>query len=247
MSKKIYHITNGDALTERLKTLNIEGDIITMRECLIDGPKECSEGFETFFKARETFIYKQFGHELSYEDYVVAQFMKMQEIPEGSQLCFWFEDDLFCQANWWFLLYYLKDNKSKKYVIRSGDASPYSFARLSDNELLKVYETREELVEPELTSLWQLYVTDDRQGIDALPESFLSKYYFIKPAFRAHIDRLPLNKSLGKPKDTIKEIGAEFGFKDFGKLFQEFQRRLPIYGYGDLQVQNMLKELKKEN
>ncbi len=243
----MYHITNGDSLTERLKTLNIEGDIITMRECLMEGPKDCSDGFEAFFKAREAFIYTQFGNELSYEEYVVAQFRRMREIPEGSEVCFWFEDDLFCQANWWFLLYYLKDSKTKKHLIRSGDASPYSFARLGDNALLKAYEAKEEIVEQELTALWELYVNDDEKSIEALPESFLKKYYFVKPAFRAHIDRLPQGNSLGKPKEVLKEIGEGLGFENFGKLFQEFKDRLPIYGYGDLQVQHMLKELKQEN
>lgn len=247
MTKQLYHITNGDALTERLTTLHIEGDSITMRECLIDGPKDCSDGFEAFFKAREVFIYGQFGNELSYEDYVVSQFKRMQAIPEDSEIYFWFEDDLFCQANWWFLLYYLRDNKATKYLVRSGDVSPYSFAKLSGTELLNAFEARIELVEQELTSLWKLYANDDSQGIDALPESLVKKYYFVKPAFEAHMDRWPSGNSLGKPKETLKEIGVELGFENFGKLFQEFQRRLPMYGYGDLQVQNILKELKKEN
>ncbi len=247
MPEHIYHITNGDALSDRLEELKIEGVILTMRECLIDGPKDTSKGFEVFLKLREGFIYEQFGREHSYDEYVVSEFKKMKKISEDSVIYFWFEDDLFCQANWWFLLYYLRDSKAKKYLVRSGDTSPYSFARLSDKELLNAFEVRVELVEQELTALWELYANDDSQGIEALSESFVKKYYFVKPAFKAHMDRLPSSNSLVKPKETVKEIGAELGFENFGKLFQEFQRRLPMYGYGDLQVQNILKELKKEN
>ena len=61
------------------------------------------------------------------------------------------------------------------------------------------------------------------------------------------MDRLPQGNSLGKPKETLLTIGKEIGYVNFGKLFKEFQKSLPIYGYGDLQVQHMLKELKKEH
>lgn len=217
-----------------------------MRECMIDGPKAISQGMQAFFKAREGFIYEQFGRELDYNEYVVSQFNKMRAIPEGSELCFWFEDDLFCQANWWFLLYYLKDVKANKYLVRAGDASPYSFATLSDNQLLKAYDGKEELTENELTSLWQHYESETSKGLEALPETFFKAYPYVKSAFKAHIDRLPSKDALGLPKETLKAIGAKIGFEDFGSVFQEFQKRLPYYGYGDLQVLNMIKELKKE-
>jgi len=170
----------------------------------------------------------------------------MQEIPDKGVICFWFEDDLFCQANFWFLMYYLKNHKAQKFLVRSGDSSPYSFAGLNDEGFLEAFKQRKELVAEELAVLWGLYVADDRDGVEALSEGFLKEYPFVKVAFEAHFDRLTSSQSLGKPMQTLKEIGAEMGFEDFWKVFQEFQKRVPIYGYGDLQVQNMLKELNKE-
>ena len=217
-----------------------------MRECMIDGPRDFSQGVEVFFKARAAFIYEQFGRELSYKEYVVSQFEKMHEIPDEGVICFWFEDDLFCQANFWFLMYYLKYHKAQKFLVRSGDSSPYSFAGLSDKGILEAFKQKKELEAEDLSTLWKLYEADDKNGVEALSEVFFEEHPFIKAAFEAHFDRLASGQSFGKPKETLKEIGTELGFEDFGKVFREFQRRVPIYGYGDLQVQNMLKELKKE-
>lgn len=243
MNSNIYHITNGDALTERLQGLKLEGFLFTMRECMIDGPVECSGDWATFFSSREVFIYEQFGKELSYEDYVLSQLKKMKSIPEGNTIYFWFEDDLFCQANWWFLICYLKDVKATKYLVRSGDISPYSFAHLDDSQLLKAFKDKKELVEEELTSLWQHYTNTNHNRVEVLPEVIIAAYPFVKKAFQAHLDRLSSTNSLGLPKETLKAIGEELAFENFGKVFQEFQKRLPYYGYGDLQVQNMIKEL----
>ena len=32
----------------------------------------------------------------------VPEFLKMQNIPENSEINLWFEDDLFCQVTFWF-------------------------------------------------------------------------------------------------------------------------------------------------
>lgn len=246
MPEHIYHITNGDALSGRLKELKIEGVILTMRECLIDGPKDTKQGFTAFLKLREGFIYEQFGQEQSYEECVVSEFRKMQKISENSVIYFWFEDDLFCQANWWFLMYYLRHLQVGKFLVRSGGHSPYSFAGLSNKELLEAPNGKIDLTEPGLIQLWDCYTRNDLKSLTKKYKDLKSKYPFILTAFEAHIDRLPKQRYLGRPKEVLKQLTLEMGLKDFGAIFKGFQKQLPYYGYGDLQVRNMLNELRKE-
>lgn len=244
MTKNIYHITNGDSLTDRLKNLHIDGAIITMRECLIDGPHDCSKGFPAFFKSREGYIYKQFGQELSYKDYVLTQFQEMQHITDDSTVFFWFEDDLFCQANWWFLLYYLKSLNAKKYLIRSGDKSPYSFGHLSNEQLTVAFEAKLSLEEEELSQLWQLYATNNTEGFDTINNDLKKRYPFVGKAFKAHLERIPTDNYLGQPKETLKKLREERTGSSFGTIFKAFSKEAAIYGYGDVQVQCMLNEIK---
>lgn len=242
MKSNIFHITNGDALTERLKGLEIKGIILSMRECMIDGPKDTSQDWDVFFKSREEFIYEQFGKELSYNDYVLSQFTKMRAIPAGSEIYFWFEDDLFCQANWWFLLLFLKDLEGQKYLVRSGDDAPYSFAQLSKEQLMNAMQDKIALKTESFSRIWECYKSNDSEGFTKLREDFKNDFPFIEKAFEAHIDRLPSACSLGRPKDVLQQICEEAGSSDFGLVFREFGKRCAMYGYGDLQLRNMLKE-----
>ncbi|AZA74697.1 DUF1835 domain-containing protein [Chryseobacterium indoltheticum] len=87
-----FHILNGDCLAEKFPK-NMEGEIIIWREALIDGPVSDNN----FFENRKKFITENHDSESDYEELVVKEFQRIQNIPEDSSVFFWFEDDLFCQ------------------------------------------------------------------------------------------------------------------------------------------------------
>lgn len=66
---------------------------------------------------------------------------------------------------------------------------------------------------------------------------------FILAAVNAQIDRLPKNESIGRPKQTLKKIVEYLQTSEFGPVFQEFCKRESIYGFGDSQVQVLLREI----
>lgn len=213
---------------------------------MIEGPvSECADQLQ-FFKKRDAYLSEQYGLEISYQDYVMSEFDKMKGVGNESIIYFWFEDDLFCQANWWFLLHYLSWLKAKKYLVRSGDQSPYSFAHLSNEELLNRVEEKIEIKEAVLNDLWSYYRTHDYDRFKGIQHLLDDQYPFVSKAFEAHIARNSNGESLGRPIKTLKQIGQEIDFENFKNVFQEFQKRLPYYGYGDLQVMNMIKELKED-
>jgi hypothetical protein len=57
---------------------------------------------------------------------------------------------------------------------------------------------------------------------------------------------IPVGDFPGKPKATLLEIRDELQTGDFQLIFTEFQRRLPIYGFGDFQLKKLLRELKNK-
>ena len=97
---KTFHILNGDCLDQRFPN-DLDGEKIIWRECLIDGP--VSE--TNFFESRTKFIQENFGEtKEGYSEKVLNEFEKIKNIPQNADVYFWFEDDLFCQVNLWFLL-----------------------------------------------------------------------------------------------------------------------------------------------
>ena len=66
------------------------------------------------------------------------------------------------------------------------------------------------------------------------------------PAIQAWEDSNPKGDYPGKPKAELKSIAEELETDEFKYIFREFNRRLPIYGYGDLITRRLWEEVKKE-
>lgn len=245
--KGAYHILNGDALLEQFPD-SLEGTKIIARECLVDGPVT-STSLEALFTLRAEFLSETYQActRLEYEHDVVLQFKQIQQIPSGADIYLWFEDDLFCQVNKWFVLYLLQDRHDcNLYEIRPDARSPYGFSIFSSKELHALFEVRKALPLPNIqTQLWVPYAEDDLDRLQQLAASLPPKAAYISQAIDAHIARLPSPDSLGLPKETIQAIMEELDTDAFGPVFRAFQERLPIYGFGDLQVKRMWESLRK--
>ena len=249
-----------------------------MRECLMDGPVSdgTNEDLSLFFVQRTRFLQELdpgLGAD-EYEKLSQAEFQKMRQIQKKSIICLWFERDVFCQVNLWFVAWIINQyvEQPHVYVIEPGSKSPYAFNGLTAADLYEVFEQRIRLNPDQLSTLamlWEYYVAgnldDLKQGALDLSQSFP----FIPEAVQAHLDREAKGSSLGRPMDTLREIMAEQGLEqgarqgsnqgselgseqgskpisnNFGPIFQEFCRREAIYGYGDLQVLRMVEQLQR--
>ena len=127
---KTYHILNGDSLNEMFPK-NIIGEKIICRECFVDGNVQ-GDSLEALYKNRVKFLSSYFlDKDVSEEEYqnVSNEFKKIQNITEGLEVNLWFEEDLFCQVNLWFVLYLLHQN-DKQYLINlvlPSNECKYSF------------------------------------------------------------------------------------------------------------------------
>ena len=58
----------------------------------------------------------------------------------------------------------------------------------------------------------------------------------------AHLERFPGNGTVGRPEQTLREILLG-GTTAFDEIYTAFFKKEGIYGFGDLQVKNMLAKL----
>ena len=97
-----------------------------------------------------------------------------------------------------------------------------------------------------LSHMWELYERPDIPEALTLSKQVSPELPFLLPAVQAWKDSIPHGDYPGKPKEALKEISAQLGTDDFGKIFRAFHIKYAIYGYGDLQVKRLWEELKKE-
>ncbi len=247
--RKQYHILNGDSLKEQFPD-NIKGELIVARECLVDGNVDGYDLTE-LFHSRAQFISENYeGYkEKDYYEKTVPEFHKIQNITEDSDIHLWFEDDLFCQVNLWFVINLIYENYKNQqvFLIRPKTNYEYNFGGMNKEELLNEFRNKIkiELFElKELSKLWKLYQQGDCDEMIRIAERLDKRFPFLIYAIKAHRDRLPRDGNLGRPTQTLIQIMDELNTVEFDAIFREFNRREGIYGFGDLQVKRLFNEIK---
>ncbi len=245
--KTIYHVLNGDSLKEQFPK-KIEGELIVARECFVDGDVG-SANLDGLFKIRAKFISEVYG-DYSIEDYYadsVSEFEKLQNLPDKTEVNLWFEDDLFCQVNFWFTINLIVRSlkSSKIFLVRPAIHTQYGFGGLNEIELINAYEQKTQITElDKIAILWNFYQNNDFEKLVKLAKELEQKYPFILKAVEAHVARIPNEHSPGRPKQALIDIMSDLGTDSFGVVFKEFNKRENIYGFGDLQVKRLFDEIK---
>ncbi len=248
---RTFHILNGDALLDFFPAI-LPGEIIVAREALVDGPIN-GETLVDFWQTRASFISSEFGEEpeLYFSD-VVTEFEKIVSIERSSEVNLWFEEDLFCQANLWFCANLLApvSDSCDIYIVKpplKNDQPDWGgFGALGINGLATAYQQRQQLSGEEmemLSQLWIAYKNGDRNRLKHLSNTETTNFTFLPQVIKAQLDRFSADNMSGRPERVLQEIMKEYNTDDFKTIFREFSRREGIYGFGDWQVEKLLKKL----
>lgn len=237
---KQYHILNGDALLDRINHL-FQDEFIVCREALIEGPL----GIENFNEKRANFLGVSVDE---YNKISSSQFERIKSITENSEVNLWFEDDLFCQCNLWFVINLLLSIplKANVYLVRPTSDSWIGFGSMDESQFAKAYQNRTLLSREQLLSfqnLWQLYSTESNDKLIQTARNLKSIIPRIENVVQAHLDRLAPNN---RPLKTLRKIMEINDDKSFPAVFSEFSKQEGIYGFGDTSVKRMYNYINKE-
>ena len=215
-----------------------------MRECLVDGPVS-ETVLSSFFEQRAEHISQYEG--VSFDDYeriTVSEIRKIQQIPDGSSVNVWFEDDLFCQVNLWFTTSLLQQKSVQIYLVRPLNNSPYGFASYTSNELNVLFEQRIRINDAVLlTDLWNAYQASDFQSIKKQLPGVKEKFPFMENAIQVLLDSCDPPLGYNRLTETLKNIIQSLDDPSFGKVFRTFTENEPHFGYGDLQIKRLYNDL----
>lgn len=252
---KVLHITNGDVFTSRLKKLKIKGDIITWREMLCEGRTISDVGSESFWKIRFDFLNKVYKvPKRSFIDLTLKEYRSLCNHKMHDQIVLWFEHDLFCQINMVAVISWLKKYRGGNSIslICSGKEDKtdklYNLADLSDEKLMKMYGNRIELNEDDIEFadyIWHLYCEDNPIRMESFENFNSSQFEYLPDAIHAHLRRFPsVANGLNDPENFVLNLAATKKPKSQEELVRLALENQKIYGFGDMQFLQIIKELK---
>ncbi|MGB4848087.1 MAG: DUF1835 domain-containing protein, partial [Saprospiraceae bacterium] len=229
----------------------ISGQIILIREAFIEGPLS-GEFSKEYWKKRAAFVAATYdADEGEYATQFLSQLKLMDDIQLDDEVYLWFEDDLFCQANMWFAVKYISSKVRAKFyrVFPREDRIHWSgFGRADLQELIICFEESKALNDSDVAlsnSLWKAYVENDTEELNSLASIVSKAFRFLPEVISAHLERTPMDGSYGRPEQTLIEILNQ-GKTNFYEICDAFWAKNSIYGFGDLQVLNMLKGMEIE-
>lgn len=236
------HILPGDSIVEDFTGTGVEGDIIVFRECLVVGDVG-GDDLDAFWDARSNFLELEYGADpIDYRESVAYELERLLSLNETDEVNLWFEHDVFCQVNMWFCIDLLKKTDASIFRVAplaaKDDAHWSGFSDHSSQKLIDCFASRSKFNGEDIlagASLWNAFKDRDSEKLFAGGEYESPCFPYLQEicAAAAEVDEAP-----AKIVEELKMLG----FLDIDTLFPEFKKRAGIYGFGNLQVEDLMRK-----
>ena len=198
-----------------------------------------------FYKSRASYIDALAGEDSQYMEFVRPQIDQIKNLPDDSTAYLWFEQDLFCQVNFWSCVTWMSKycDGLKMYLVEPPSKDWKGFGGLAEADLCKAHEKAKLLSEADILNYkeaFKHYVAKDPAAVKA----FITQEGLdvtTKEALEAELNRLPVDGQVALHEVIMDLHKAESG--DFGKVFQRFSKEQGIYGMGDFQFKILYDKL----
>jgi hypothetical protein len=243
----MLHITSGDSSAALLERAGIEGEIVPWREALSEGPAPRLESGKEWIETRARFLSDEYRlgfegvrHQLEALEGV------LERAGEAEEIVLWFDRDLFCQANFLYLLARLSTLAAGTTRISRVYGGEREIGRMSSVEMIDLLDTRIELTAEDLRlgrGGWEAYSSSDPRRIEEFLREPTGRLPHLGHALRLHLGRFPsMTNGLGSIEQWLLERIAS-GERTFASLFSRFSSEMSDYGMGDWQIWRCLEHL----
>lgn len=94
-----------------------------------------------------------------------------------------------------------------------------------------------------IASLWTLYTENNFERLNQVGWQLKENYPFLPEVVKAHEQRQSKESFKERPLASLIRIQNDLNTREFEPVFQEFCKSEPIYGFGDLRVKRLLKQI----
>jgi hypothetical protein len=234
----VLHLLNGDA-TLAVFPSTLPGLRAVWRDIMVEGPA-VDDG-----AARGAWLGPRLGvTPEEYERGWRAGQAALARAADDDETILWFEQDLFCAVNLWFVIAHLPQTTPVWLVFPPLTATFAGLGTLTAHELADLFERRRPLdraARAEAASLWRAYAASNPTALSQT-HAVLD---FAREAVRLHLGRFP---STARGLDEIETatlhalVGGPHAFAD---LFRAVPQAPPhrSHGMGDVQYAAVLRDL----
>lgn len=240
------HVLNGDASLTLFRQSKLPGEPVVCREVMCEGKVKYTKDPEEFFESRAKHLEFHYGiDKQSYNTQVVQELEKLK--PSGSspsEIILWFDHDVFCQFNLLFIIHLIRTRFKELPPISLVD-----FPRHPDLSAFDHYmESRVPLTPADLEmadDAWDAFCLDTPQALELFARMNTGHLKHLSAAIAAHLPRFP-NSDNGL--SIIQEFFLQrlaMGSYRWYDLYKLFWDTMPIYGFGDFQLDIMINRMSR--
>lgn len=242
------HILNGDASINAFQDANLPGNMLVWREILSEGPVLATLPEQEFWLKRQEYILSTHNEKPdTYKEKVLNELYKLNGAGAFFEVILWFDADLMCQLN----LLYLLQKLHKLHINLISVCTPHNghhIALLHPEELQTLFDNREIMTPEQLdhtSTLWKLYAGSNPLKLqDFILQNSIPAN--LQKALQLHLSRFPdCITGLSYPETLLLRL-LEKKELTIQELMEQFWQTVPHYGFGDHQLEQMVKYLQPE-
>jgi len=238
----MIHLHNGDSVATTARRALLPGRHVAYREILIAGPVRSGLRLHEWVEERARFGDPYFGeHLLRLRNELLEQEQMIDAIRDEEEIVLWFEHDLFCLANFLYLLVRL--SKARRL---SAIWCPRPLGAMTEEELVTTYMSRA-AVPPLMLRIaaeaWKAYTSPDPTALNRFVIQDWNDFPFLRDGMTLHAMRFPSTRDGLGEVERRAMAGIDAGASDFGSLFARFDNDPPRYGLGDGEFLRHLRKL----
>lgn len=247
---KLLHITNGDAFTNILKKMPVEGAIITWREVLCEGKTTTDVGSESFWKTRFEFLKTTYKTtKQTFIEKTLKEYRRLCNEKQQDEIVLWFDNDLFCQINMIAVISWLKKYRPNVPIsLVSPSRKSQFFSSLTQDKLVKLFNKRIPLTNDDIAFadyVWQIYCSDSPIRLQSIIQPANSNFNYLLDAIQLHLTRFPsVYNGLNSVENFVISEAVSKNLNSKDELISSLLFNEKDFGYGDLQYISVVDNLK---
>jgi hypothetical protein len=258
----MLHILNGDATAAVFADAKLSGDVLVWCDILVEGPLTAGWTKPAALASRAAYLAERFGIDAAqYVSGVHAQEDGLASALKHDEVVLWFEQDLFCAVNLWYVLaWFARRPAARLSLVYPPTDEVRGLGVRAPAELSALYGERRPVTTPMLAlgrRAWEAYTDADPRVAGSLAsggspvsrgslasQSSVSQRSsvpqenaalpFVREALRCHFGRFP---SVGTGLNEVEAATLDAlagGAQRFGDLFRAVTA--DEHGMGDVQL-----------